>query len=148
MILDNEIFSDTLVQQKIIKIEGKVTTPKYEGDCKGLWLVFDGGHVKISSKSLTPLPKREMTFMTWIRVRKTVPRTTVYSTAAPGGGLQLLEVIPASNMLSSILRWKVGTAKNDNLFTMQTDEIIPSGMLAISSFTLVAQLGCVRDVKA
>lgn len=119
---------DTLVQQNLIKIEGQVTSTKYDGDCTGLGLLFEGGHVKLTSKSLTKLPAKDMTFLVWIRPRTSNQVATIFSTSISGGGRQILELRPAEgSMPNALLKWTVNTDKTSTLFTIETENIIPSG---------------------
>lgn len=119
-----------VLQEGTLQIEGKVFQPKFKGDCQGLGLMFEDGYVKVASSNFKPLPTNDVTFVARIRVRNTEMITTVYSTIAANGGKQVLEVRPSSEKnINGHLKWTVKPDSSSALFSVETEDIIPSGIV-------------------
>ena len=126
----NGVVGDFTVDKSVIQQPGTNIFQDVfkELQCKGFGVRFENGYFKITSSSIKPLPSNDISFVAWIRVRKTDQATTLYSTVAANGGKQVLEVQPSTaKMVNGHLKWTVNADKTYTVFSIDSDDIIPSG---------------------
>ncbi|KAK3731815.1 hypothetical protein QZH41_007637 [Actinostola sp. cb2023] len=128
---NNGVLSEFSVNESAINRPKNIRAGEFkESKCEGLGIRFDDGFFKISTSVLKPLPAGDLTFMAWVRIRNTDSTTTIYSTMEDtNGGKQVLEVRPSTkNRVNGFLKWTVKTDKTSTLFSIDSEDTIPSGM--------------------
>ena len=134
--LDNRKLMDSLIEESNSVVNGNVVDYISQGTCGKAYKMTGGGHIEVYTKNLRDrLPKKAMTFATWVRLRRTDRMNTVYSAHGAKGTNQNLEIRskkPPYGSPNGSIRWMVRISGSYTVFVLQTDDAVPAGKSFLS----------------
>ena len=108
-------------------LDGQVTMKHLSPVC-GNGLHFVNGALTVNPAKLSGLVKNEMSVVTWVKI-DTLKHTNVIYACVGGGVSQRLEVNAKLGTTNGYIRWLYALeGGGGNVFNIQTDAVIPTGM--------------------
>ncbi|XP_048589634.1 uncharacterized protein LOC5511196 [Nematostella vectensis] len=131
----DDVFSDVVINESVVQKGENVIVREFRGSCKEKGFQFENSYLTLNTNKFSKKPTNDLTFFTWLRIRRVDRESPVYSTnAADGAPAQSLVITPAdASVPNAGVRW---TIKPNNpsggasppVITVSAVNLIPAGI--------------------